>query len=66
MAPPAIAVPGDSKSSPALAFISRSISPVLKKKEGKKAPNAPPTAAPTTLAPGTGTAAEANAPALAP
>ena len=66
MAPPVMAVPGASKPSPARAFISRSISPVLSIKEGRKAPKAPPTIPPTNLAPGIGIAAAARAPALAP
>ena len=66
MAPPVMAVPGASKPSPARAFISRSISPVLSIKEGRKAPKAPPTIPPTTLAPSIGIGAAASAPALAP
>ena len=42
IAPPPMAAIGSEKSSPARRFISRSISPVPKKKEGKKAPRAAP------------------------
>ena len=46
IAPPPMAAIGSEKSSPARRFISRSISPVPKKKEGKKAPRAPPSIPP--------------------
>ena len=67
--PPVMAVPGSSKPSPARAFISRSISPVLSIKEGRKAPKAPPRNPPTvppSAVPSPGTTLPMAAPVAAP
>ena len=62
IAPPPNAAAGSSNPSPALLFISLSISPAPRKDDGRKAPNAPPTLAATAVP---SAALPANAPPIA-